>query len=143
MSVAAFGNHSAVTVPRQDRDSIRKFYCDAIARLVLPATNGSGRLHNSGIGSIPRYQVGAPLRHVRHDINVIKSSCRGRSGRATANSQTHQNIVGHLDRLSSDQRPIGPVRRIRVYTRHAAIRPNKPTPSAGQFPFSVLAVAIS
>src|SRR6266404_2867901 len=25
MSVAAFGNHSAVTVPRQDRDSIRKF----------------------------------------------------------------------------------------------------------------------
>jgi hypothetical protein len=29
------------------------------------------------------------------------------------------------------------------YTRHAAIRPKKPTPSAGRFPFSVLAVAIS
>jgi type I restriction enzyme, R subunit len=28
-------------------------------------------------------------------------------------------------------------------TRHAAIRPNKPTLSAGQFPLSVLAVAIS
>jgi hypothetical protein len=27
----------------------------------------------------------------------------------------------------------------RGYTRHAAIRPNKPTASAGQFPFSVLA----
>ena len=30
----------------------------------------------------------------------------------------------------------------RGYTRHAAIRPNKPTQSSGQFPFSVLAVAI-
>ncbi len=25
-----FGNHSTVMVPRQDRDSIRKFYCDVL-----------------------------------------------------------------------------------------------------------------
>ena len=30
MSVVEFGNHSSVIVPRQDRDSIRKFYCDVL-----------------------------------------------------------------------------------------------------------------
>jgi hypothetical protein len=35
MSVAASGNHSAVTVPRQDRDSIRKFYCDALGGKIV------------------------------------------------------------------------------------------------------------
>jgi extradiol dioxygenase family protein len=35
MSVAAFGNHSSVMVPRQDRDSIRKFYCDVIGGKIV------------------------------------------------------------------------------------------------------------
>jgi hypothetical protein len=30
MTKAIFSNHSAVIVPRQDRDSIRKFYCDVL-----------------------------------------------------------------------------------------------------------------
>src|SRR5690348_15729239 len=30
MAKAIFGNHSAVLVPREDRDSIRKFYCDVL-----------------------------------------------------------------------------------------------------------------
>lgn len=30
MAKAIFGNHSSVIVPRQDRDSIRKFYCDVL-----------------------------------------------------------------------------------------------------------------
>jgi hypothetical protein len=30
MAKVIFGNHSSVMVPRQDRDSIRKFYCDVL-----------------------------------------------------------------------------------------------------------------
>jgi hypothetical protein len=30
MAKVIFGNHSSVIVPRQDRDSIRKFYCDIL-----------------------------------------------------------------------------------------------------------------
>lgn len=30
MATAIFGNHSSVIVPRQDRDRIRKFYCDVL-----------------------------------------------------------------------------------------------------------------
>jgi catechol 2,3-dioxygenase-like lactoylglutathione lyase family enzyme len=30
MAKVIFGNHSAVPVPRQDRDRIRKFYCDVL-----------------------------------------------------------------------------------------------------------------
>src|SRR6201981_3541576 len=30
MAKVAFGNHSSVMVPRQDRDSIRKFYCGVL-----------------------------------------------------------------------------------------------------------------
>jgi hypothetical protein len=30
MAKVIFGNHSSVIVPRQDRDSIRKFYCDVL-----------------------------------------------------------------------------------------------------------------
>jgi hypothetical protein len=31
MTKAMFGKHSAVIVPRQDRDNIRKFHCDVLA----------------------------------------------------------------------------------------------------------------
>ena len=39
MSVAAFGNHSAVTVSRQDRDSIRKFYGDVLGGEIVKEDN--------------------------------------------------------------------------------------------------------
>ena len=39
ISVAAFGNHSAVTVPRQDRDSIRKFYGDVLGGEIVKEDN--------------------------------------------------------------------------------------------------------
>jgi hypothetical protein len=39
MSVAAFGNLSAVTVPRQDRGSIRKFYCDVLNCKIVKEDN--------------------------------------------------------------------------------------------------------
>jgi len=32
-----FGNHSSVLVPRQDRDSIRKFYCDVLGGKITKA----------------------------------------------------------------------------------------------------------
>ena len=32
-----FGNHSSVIVPRQDRDSIRKFFCDVLGAKVTQA----------------------------------------------------------------------------------------------------------
>jgi hypothetical protein len=32
-----FGNHSSVLVPRQDRDSIRKFYCDVLSGKITRA----------------------------------------------------------------------------------------------------------
>ena len=37
MSVAVFGNHSSVIVPHQDRDGIRKFYCDVLGATITRA----------------------------------------------------------------------------------------------------------
>jgi hypothetical protein len=37
MPVVEFGNHSSVLVPRQDRDSIRKFYCDVLGGKIVKA----------------------------------------------------------------------------------------------------------
>jgi catechol 2,3-dioxygenase-like lactoylglutathione lyase family enzyme len=37
MSKVIFGNHSSVIVPRQDRDSIRKFYCDVLGGKITQA----------------------------------------------------------------------------------------------------------
>jgi len=34
MAKIIFGNHSSVIVPLQDRDSIRKFYCDVLAGII-------------------------------------------------------------------------------------------------------------
>ena len=37
MARVIFGNHSSVLVPRQDRDSIRKFYCDVLGGKITKA----------------------------------------------------------------------------------------------------------
>ncbi len=37
MAKVIFGNHSSVLVPRQDRESIRKFYCDVLGGKVMKA----------------------------------------------------------------------------------------------------------
>jgi len=37
MARVIFGNHSSVLVPRQDRDNIRKFYCDVLGGKLLKA----------------------------------------------------------------------------------------------------------
>jgi hypothetical protein len=37
MTKIIFGNHSSVLVPRQDRDSIRKFYCDVLGGKIMKA----------------------------------------------------------------------------------------------------------
>src|SRR5215469_13608325 len=37
MAKVIFGNHSSVLVPRQDRDNIRKFYCDVLGGKLLKA----------------------------------------------------------------------------------------------------------
>jgi hypothetical protein len=37
MAKVIFGNHSSVLVPRQDRDSIRKFYCDVLGGQIIRA----------------------------------------------------------------------------------------------------------
>lgn len=37
MAKVVFGNHSSVLVPRQDRDSIRKFYCDVLGGTLTKA----------------------------------------------------------------------------------------------------------
>ena len=37
MTKVIFGNHSSVLVPRQDRDSIRKFYCDVLGGKITKA----------------------------------------------------------------------------------------------------------
>ena len=37
MAKVIFGNHSSVIVPRQDRDSIRKFYCDVLGGTITKA----------------------------------------------------------------------------------------------------------
>jgi hypothetical protein len=37
MSNVVFGNHSSVLVPRQDRDNIRKFYCDILGGRITKA----------------------------------------------------------------------------------------------------------
>lgn len=37
MATVIFGNHSSVIVPRQDRDNIRKFYCDVLGGEITKA----------------------------------------------------------------------------------------------------------
>ena len=37
MTKAIFGNHSSVIVPRQDRDNIRKFFCDVLGGTITKA----------------------------------------------------------------------------------------------------------
>ena len=37
MAKVIFGNHSSVLVPHQDRESIRKFYCDVLGAKVVKA----------------------------------------------------------------------------------------------------------
>ena len=37
MAKVIFGNHLSVLVPRQDRDSIRKFYCDVLGGNIMKA----------------------------------------------------------------------------------------------------------
>lgn len=37
MNRVIFGNHSSVIVPRKDRDSIRKFYCDVLGGKITKA----------------------------------------------------------------------------------------------------------
>jgi hypothetical protein len=37
MAKVIFGNHSSVLVPRQDRDSIRSFYCDVLGGEIMKA----------------------------------------------------------------------------------------------------------
>jgi catechol 2,3-dioxygenase-like lactoylglutathione lyase family enzyme len=37
MAKVIFGNHSSVLVPRRDRDSIRKFYCDILGGKITKA----------------------------------------------------------------------------------------------------------
>jgi hypothetical protein len=37
MAKVIFGNHSSVIVPRQDRDNIRKFYCDVLGGKITKA----------------------------------------------------------------------------------------------------------
>jgi hypothetical protein len=37
MAKVTFGNHSSVLVPRQDRESIRRFYCDVLGGTVTKA----------------------------------------------------------------------------------------------------------
>lgn len=37
MAKVIFGNHSSVLVPRQDRDSICKFYCDVLGGKIMKA----------------------------------------------------------------------------------------------------------
>ena len=37
MAKVIFGNHSSVLVPRQARDSIRKFYCDVLGGKIMKA----------------------------------------------------------------------------------------------------------
>ena len=39
MASVIFGNHSSVIVPRQDRDSIRKFYCDVLGAEITKEQN--------------------------------------------------------------------------------------------------------
>ncbi len=37
MAKVIFGNHSSVLAPRQDRDSIRKFFCDVLGGKIMKA----------------------------------------------------------------------------------------------------------
>ena len=37
MAKVIFGNHSSVLVSRQDRESIRKFYCDVLGGKIMKA----------------------------------------------------------------------------------------------------------
>lgn len=41
MSTVSIGNHAAVIVPRQERERIRKFYCDVLGATITMTLNGA------------------------------------------------------------------------------------------------------
>jgi catechol 2,3-dioxygenase-like lactoylglutathione lyase family enzyme len=45
MAKVIIGNASAITVPRQDRDSIRRFYCDVLGGKIVKEDNDKDILH--------------------------------------------------------------------------------------------------
>jgi hypothetical protein len=45
MTKVIFGNHSSVIVPRQDRDNIRKFFCDVLGGTITKADPERDFLH--------------------------------------------------------------------------------------------------
>jgi catechol 2,3-dioxygenase-like lactoylglutathione lyase family enzyme len=48
MAKVIFGNHSSVIVPRQDRDNIRKFYCDVLGGKITKEQSDRDFLHLGG-----------------------------------------------------------------------------------------------
>jgi len=49
MAKVMLGNHSSVIVPRQDRDSIRKFYCDVLGGKITKEENERDFLRQIGL----------------------------------------------------------------------------------------------
>ena len=73
MLKVVFGNHSSVIVPQQDRDNIRKFYCDVLGGKITKEQNDRDFLR-LGKTSISSSSMGMSL--------MRASSCglRDRSG---------------------------------------------------------------
>ena len=59
MTKVIFGNHSSVLVPRQDRDSIRKFYCEVLGGEITKADPERDCLRLVGIDEDLSFYEGA------------------------------------------------------------------------------------
>jgi hypothetical protein len=55
MAMAMVGNASAITVPRQDRDSVRKFYCDVLGGKIVREDNEKDILRLEDFYIVHRY----------------------------------------------------------------------------------------
>ena len=77
MAKIIFGNHSSVIVPRKDRDSIRKFYCDVLGGKITKA-DPEGTSLVWGKTSISGFSMGMSLMRASsyelHDQSGWKSS---------------------------------------------------------------------
>jgi len=61
MEKVIFGNHSSVIVPRKDRDSIRKFYCDVLGGIIARERRMKGTSFDWEKTSISRFFMGMLL----------------------------------------------------------------------------------
>jgi len=76
MAKAVIGNQSAVTVPRQDRDTVRRFYCDVLGGKIMKVDNEKRTFFVCKKNSISCFPMGMSLMKANSYGRQDRSGCK-------------------------------------------------------------------